>query len=200
MEVTPLSNDDNNELKEKPDNYFLNFLKRRISFIQKKDESYYKFYLRCCLDESQKEINFSNDTIIQENYIMGLNQYDFAKLSEIIFYKTNITLYNFIDRKNIFLQLPNESCLQFYKRCFNASNLTSENEAKENFIMGLSVKHLRRLNRIFENSNNISLIDAVNKLTEMQNVTCFYCGKLGHKEFQCYKKKRDIQNEILSKY
>lgn len=198
MEDTTLLNNDNISLKEKTDDYFLNFLKRRINNIQKKDENYYKFYLRCCTND-QKNVNLSNDEL-QENFIMGLNQYDFAKLSEFIFYKTNITLYNFVDRKNIFLQMPNESCSQFYKRCFNSENFISVNEAKENFIMGLSVKHLRRLNRILENSNNIDLNEAVSKLTEMQNVTCFYCGKLGHKEFQCYKKKRDIQNEILSKY
>lgn len=199
MEVTSLLNDVNDVSKEKPDNYFLNFMKRRINFIQKKDENYYNFYLRCCLDENQKKLDFLNNDV-QENYIMGMNQYDFAKLSEIIFYKTNITLYNFIDRRNIFSQAPNESCLQFYKRCFNLESCTSINEAKENFIMGLSVKHLKRLNRILENSNNISLSEAVNKLNDMQNVICFYCGKSGHKEFQCYKKKRDIQNEILLKY
>lgn len=161
----------------------LEFVKRRNKFIQQKDEDYYSFFLRC-FEESDK-------TQAQENFIMGLNPFDFSKLTEIIFFSKNITLYDFVDRRNYFYKKQNENCLQFYNRCFDTEKLDI-NVSQENFIMGLSLKQLRQLSKILESENYSSMNDAVQKLTDIQNIICFYCEKKGHKEFQCFKKKRDL--------
>lgn len=163
----------------------LDFVKRRSTYFQQKDEHYYNFYVRCFNGENNK-------IKAQENFIMGLNFSDFDKLTEIIFFTQNINQYDFINRRNYFYKNQNETCSQFYNRCFDSSEKLDINLSQENFILGLSLKQLRQLSKILESENYSSMNDAVQKLSEIQNIKCYYCEKNGHKEFQCFKKKKDF--------
>jgi len=165
----------------------IDFTKRRINFYQKRDEDYYSFYLRCFAN-SPKTI--SDNLKAQQNFIMGLTTFDFLKLSDHIFYSNAISETNFVNRKRTFRQDPNESCIQFYERCCDSDSSEDKSYAKENFVLGLLPKYLKQLLKILETSK-ITIIDAIMRLTKTQNIECYYCSKKGHKEFQCYKKKRE---------